>query len=190
MKKSESSKAQVMVLLSGGIDSAALLYFHRDRNTNVSCLFVDYGQAAARREQMAAQHIAEHYQSTFQKLLIQGAERKKSGLIMGRNGFLLMTALVEFGVESGAIAIGIHRGTEYADCSTSFVHIMQNIFDLYTNGTVQISAPFLKWTKPQVWQYAQKHYVPLKLTYSCENGDTQPCGKCRSCQDLEELNAN
>ena len=51
-----------VVLLSGGIDSAACLDFYRRQHFDVSGFHVKYGQAAAHREEAAARAIADHYQ--------------------------------------------------------------------------------------------------------------------------------
>ncbi len=40
-----------------------------------------------------------------------------------------------------------------------------------------------------VWSYCKRLGVPVELTYSCEMGKDQPCGKCLSCKDLEKLYA-
>ncbi len=189
LQDSGSNNGQVRVLLSGGIDSTTLLCFHKGRHANVTGMFLDYGQAGASRELVAAQAVAAHYDIHLQSMQIRGVSRKQGGLIVGRNGFLLMSALIEFGTGCGSIAIGIHRGCDYMDCSKSFIEKSQDLFDLYTSGMIHISTPFLEWTKPQSWQYALKHRVPLNLTYSCELGKDQPCGECRTCQDLEELSA-
>jgi 3'-phosphoadenosine 5'-phosphosulfate sulfotransferase (PAPS reductase)/FAD synthetase len=49
------------VLLSGGIDSSACLQFLLDRRHDVYALFIDYGQAAAERERLAAGAITENF---------------------------------------------------------------------------------------------------------------------------------
>ena len=54
-----------------------------------------------------------------------------------------------------------------------------------TDGAVQVGAPFLAWTKRQVWDFATSGDVPLSLTYSCERGGEAACGECPSCQDAE-----
>ena len=104
-------------------------------------------------------------------------------MIPGRNAFLLSAALLERPESATAIALGIHSGTDYADCSPEFVKSMQAVYDLYCDGQVVIACPFIDWTKAEVLSYAESMGVPLALTYSCENGSNPPCGRCRSCQD-------
>lgn len=47
-----------IVLLSGGIDSAACAWFLRDHGHSVRGLFVDYGQKAARLEKNSAEALS------------------------------------------------------------------------------------------------------------------------------------
>ena len=109
-----------------------------------------------------------------------------SGEIRGRNAYLLHTALIEFPTSSGVVALGIHAGTGYADCSPEFVDLMQRSYDFHTGGTITVVAPFVDWTKQQVYALAAQLNVPLRQTYSCESA-SRPCGECQSCLDRSLL---
>lgn len=178
-----------LILLSGGIDSAACLNYYLKNNYSVETLFVDYGQISAQREKLAAEKITKHYGIRLKKICFKGLGDWKDGYIQGRNGFLLYTGLLTFSFPAGVISLGIHSSTTYPDCSEYFVNQMQATFDIYTAGRIQIDAPFVKWTKQEIWKYCQDEKVPLQFAYSCEFGLNQPCGKCISCLDLEALNA-
>lgn len=184
-----ATPGNVSVLLSGGVDSTACVAFYLEHHFPVSGMFVDYGQASAQREIKAAKSVACHYDIPLSKIVWSGLRRKKSGFICGRNAFLLIGALMEFPQDAGILAMGIHSGTLYLDCAQSFISKMQSIFDIYTQGRIQIGTPFLKWTKGDIWTYSKAQGVPLELTYSCEIGTDQPCGLCLSCHDLEGLYA-
>jgi 7-cyano-7-deazaguanine synthase len=182
-------KPTVLVLLSGGIDSSACVAFYLEETFAVRAVFVDYGQLAARREIAAAKAIAAHYRIPLTMLQWSGHSEKSTGFILGRNAFLLIAALMELPDACGLLALGVHSGTPYVDCSPTFIRKMQSIFDMYTEGRVQIGTPFLRWTKPDVWGFCKSRGVPVELTYSCEHGLDQPCGTCLSCDDLEALRA-
>lgn len=184
------ARPKTTVLLSGGIDSTACLAYYLDHGARVEALFIDYGQAAAKREASAARLICQHFRVPLKTLKLAGASRKNAGLIVGRNAFLLLSAELESNGRSRIVALGIHSGTKYPDCSPIFVAKMQSIFDIYAGGVLQIAAPFLKWRKPDVWAFAKARNVPLRLTYSCERGLRQPCASCESCLDLEALRAS
>lgn len=180
---------RVCVLLSGGLDSAACVEFYLRRAYPVTTIFVDYGQAAARQEESASGAVAAHYKVERLVVRLQAARPKHTGLILGRNAFLLCTALLEFGAEARFVAAGIHSRTSYGDCSEAFVGSMQHVFDAYTEGVTRIVAPFLLWTKRDIWAFCKTNSVPIELTYSCESGGETHCGRCLSCRDLEILRA-
>lgn len=179
----EISSPEVLVLLSGGLDSTACLRFYIDLGRPTCGLFVDYQQPAANREGYAAKAIANHYGISLYTAIWRGQSKKQSGVVAARNAFLLTTALMERPEQVTTIALGIHAGTQYADCSPEFVDQMQSTFDIYSGGTVHIAAPFVDWTKSDIWKYALSDKVPIDLTYSCEAGTTPPCGHCLSCLD-------
>jgi len=178
---------QAYVLLSGGIDSAACLRFLKNQEYTTQAIFVDYGQLSRAYEMVAARAIADHFNTPLTLIRLVGASRQSAGEIAGRNAFLLMTGLLEIGKANGVLALGVHAGTPYYDCTPNFIDEMQVLFDLYTDGRIRIVAPFLDWTKQQIWQYACISHVPLDLTYSCERGENQPCNLCSSCADLRRL---
>ena len=181
---------RVLVLLSGGIDSTACAAFYLNQQFSVRALFFDYGQASARREGDAVSDICSHYDIPLEKIVCSGFSGWPGGYIPGRNAFLLHGALMAFKYTRGIVATGIHSGTTYNDCTEQFVREVQSLFDLYTDGRVCVGAPFLNWSKRQVWDYCQSEKVPIELTYSCELGKVQPCGQCLSCKDLEALYAS
>jgi 7-cyano-7-deazaguanine synthase len=187
--KRSHRRFKTVVLLSGGIDSTSCLSYYLRQGFRVQALFVDYGQLSSKRELRAAKSVSSYFRVPLRIVKLNGAARHGPGLIKGRNGFLLLTAIVELGSNKGVIALGIHSGTKYKDCSARFVREMQAVSDTCTGGSIQIEAPFLRWSKGDIWTFAKREGVPLHLTYSCERGLTQPCGSCASCADLEKLNA-
>jgi 7-cyano-7-deazaguanine synthase len=180
---------QTTVLLSGGIDSSACVAFYLDQARHVNAIFVDYGQSAAREEARASAAIAAHFQIGLRCLKVTDSLPKPVGLIPGRNAFLYLLGLLEATNRATTVATGIHAGTDYWDCSGAFLTTVQRLFEHYTDGKTQAAAPFLSWTKRQVWDFIRERGVPLALTYSCERGGAHPCGQCHSCRDLEALRA-
>ena len=182
-------RPKATILLSGGVDSTTCLAYYIGEGYQVAALFIDYGQASASKEKRAAKSVCRHFNVPLRTVRLAGTSKKGVGLIVARNAFLLLTAALESCAQSGIIALGIHAGTNYPDCSVSFVKRMQSIFDIYAGGAVQIGAPFLRWNKADIWAFATSQKIPLGLTYSCERGRSQPCGSCASCSDLEALRA-
>jgi len=179
----------VLVLLSGGIDSCACASYYITQGASVNALFINYGQNSAQREADAALKICEYYDIPLDKVIISGFKSWSGGCIPGRNSFLLYTGMISFRYTTGIIALGIHAGTNYSDCSPEFVQIMQASFDLYADGCIYVGAPFINFNKRDIWNYCKSENVPIEFTYSCELGREQPCGNCLSCKDLKALYA-
>lgn len=182
-------RSHVLVLLSGGIDSACCVGWFRRESCRITALYVDFGQPAADAERDAAQRVAGHYGIPLVILRSVSAKNRSTGEIRGRNAFLLSCALMEAPADVCMIAIGIHTSSDYPDCTRQFVDDMQRVFDRCTQGTMQVSAPFVDWRREQIVQLARQLDVPIECTWSCENGGSLPCRRCASCRDREFANA-
>ena len=188
-KSKFTSQPLVWLLLSGGIDSAACLAFYLKQEFQVECFHISFGQPASKHEKNAAERVARHFNVPLTILHWSGATDFTVGEIIGRNAFFLLGVLTEIGKNTGILATGIHAGTPYFDCSPAFLSSLQTVFDGYCNGRVRLAAPFLEWSKHQVFTFCESEGVPIHLTYSCEKGTEQPCRECLSCRDRRTLDA-
>jgi len=68
-----------IVLLSGGIDSAACVAFYKQLGHDVSGLFIDYGQPVREQEERSAAAIAAHYKIPFTIVRCTGPETNYTG---------------------------------------------------------------------------------------------------------------
>ena len=186
MKDSYSDKV-VSVLLSGGIDSACCVRWFKDRGFTVNGIFINYGQLALKQER----HAVDRLQSALDIKVLCLTATSSNGFgpaeLVGRNAFLISSAIFLGHIHRGLLAIGIHSGTPYYDCSAGFVERMKGLAEEQTDGHLTISAPFLTWDKARVYQYFKETRLPFKLTYSCELGSLPPCGLCASCMDRRLL---
>jgi 7-cyano-7-deazaguanine synthase len=85
----------------------------------------------------------------------------------------------------GTLAIGIHAGTGYEDCSPKFLLRMRQVMKTVSAGKIEIEAPLLDWLKHGIFDEADRLNVPLKLTYSSYAGTIPPGGKCSACVDIQ-----
>ncbi|MDP2860025.1 MAG: 7-cyano-7-deazaguanine synthase [Bacillota bacterium] len=175
--------------MSGGVDSAACLDFYLSTGRTSEALHVTYGQPAARQELLSARSIAAYYRVPFRALRLEGAVPKRSGEIPGRNAFLLAAGLMEVQDSVSVISLGLHGMSDYPDCSKEFLEHVQFIAESATARKIRIAAPFIDWSKSEVYRYCLERRVPLELTHSCEAAD-RPCGVCASCMDREALDAS
>ena len=175
-----------IVLLSGGIDSAACAHL-LGRHLNVEGVHVSFGQESGPHELSAARAVAKHLRMPLHELTLSGAGSFSSGEIWARNAFLLTAALLATGGRATILAIGVHAGTPYFDCSPAFVQEINHLVQATTDGRVSVQAPFLEWSKGETIDYFLQSGIPLEMTYSCENGTLPPCGACLSCRDRVHL---
>jgi 7-cyano-7-deazaguanine synthase len=185
---SKSTKVRIVVLLSGGIDSAATLAVYHKKKAVIDAVFVDYGQPSRRSEWESAQSIAEHYQIPLKKIRLGFRPKNTDGEVFCRNALMAMAAGAIIDVRPLVIAMGIHSASPYYDTTETFVGDLQRLFDGYTGGAIALGIPFLDLTKSEIVKFARRHRVPISLTYSCERRSAPPCGNCLSCMDRMALN--
>jgi 7-cyano-7-deazaguanine synthase len=175
------------VLMSGGVDSTACGRFLQRRGASVRGVFIDHGQAAAEREAKALGALAAHLSIEIDTFRLSGAHALGAGELVGRNAMLIFSALFLTRARPGLLAIGIHAGTPYFDCSGAFVDAAARLVSEHTDGKVSLVAPFVNWSKKDVFDYFVSERLPVELTYSCEAGTDPTCGNCSSCRDRRAL---
>jgi 7-cyano-7-deazaguanine synthase len=178
---------KVTVLCSGGTDSASCIHFLKDRGYTVSGVFVDFGQAAAGQEYRSVTRISSYFSIPLTIVHAAANQTFGSGELIGRNPFLIFCALFLGKCHEGLLALGIHAGTPYFDCSPAFVSRLEPLVLECTDGRVSVIAPFLHWSKDDVYSYFVNAKIPLSTTYSCEAGSDPPCSRCASCKDRARL---
>ena len=177
----------VLVLMSGGIDSTACAHFFQQRGDQVKGVFVDYGQPASDAELVAVNGLTQYLGVPLSVLSFKSSLEFGPGEIVGRNAFLVFASLMGIQPRGGIISLGIHSGTSYYDCGPDFIERMSNVVQSYSGGRLQIYCPFLLEPKSTVLRYARFAGIPINLTYSCELGTVPPCGRCLSCKDRNAL---
>jgi 7-cyano-7-deazaguanine synthase len=158
------NRKKVLVLLSGGIDSSCCVVFYRQLGYEVVSAFIDYGQPVNQKEEQSAKAIADHYAIPLHVIRCSGPPVDFHGEIVGRNAFLAFVALLYLPKFVGLIALGIHSGTTYYDCSEHFTYHLGIILSGYRNGELVLATPFLRWTKQMLYDYCTENMIPTKLT--------------------------
>lgn len=206
---------KTVVLLSGGMDSAALLYRHieKDGAAEVLALSVNYGQRHA-RELVAAQDLAsangidhEVADLTALRSLLSGsaltdrrvpvphghyaAESMRQTVVPMRNLiFLSVAAGVAWARGASRVATAVHAGDHaiYPDCRPAFVASVSETCRLASEGfgDIVLSVPFLHCTKADIVRAGEKLGVPWGRTWSCYEGGLRHCGLCGTCTERRE----
>ncbi|MFW9877440.1 MAG: 7-cyano-7-deazaguanine synthase [Candidatus Thorarchaeota archaeon] len=183
-------------LLSGGIDSFVLIDFLIRQKFEVICLFVDYGQLAARYEYKAFQKICQYEKinysykvrlKNFGDNIITGLTNKEiyNDFFPSRN--LLLICLASSFLWShnfNYISIGVIKSTRiFPDCQRDYFNDLEKILSISTNRDIKILTPLEDFTKIDIIKYIKKFKLPFDYSYSCQKGQKDHCKKCPSCKE-------
>ena len=184
----------VTVLFSGGIDSSACMAFYLEHGWQIQPLWVDYGQPAAREESMAVERLCRYYHLNARITRLEGIQwttiRSDPVEYLGRNLTLLSLAVNQASPSPSLIAMGVHAGTNFPDCSREFVSLANKLVQLVSHHNTYFECPFLNWTKAELVGYAKSRRLPVHLTYSCFEGTAGHCGVCAKCQERFHILSN
>jgi 7-cyano-7-deazaguanine synthase len=179
-----------VLLLSGGIDSTAVLVEYHDRITR--CLFVDYGQPAVVEEKRAASRMADRFGIEFLVATVRGMNLGSMSdapgvpgarVVVGRNAVLISLAANVAGV-GGDVWIGCHLDDfeEYHDCREEWLFQMMAALKMGYN--VRVRAPFASLPKASVRAKLASQQIEFSNLWSCyaPQAPDVPCGTCNSCK--------
>lgn len=180
----------IVVLLSGGVDSATLLYHALQTGQDVRAVFVNYGQPADLEEARAARAIATSAGVTLEGIYARiHATQLNAGVgvpgprIVPQRNLLLLGLAANAVPQCTEIWLGATAADhEYRDCSEQFaIHAT-----LALGKTVRV--PFSRMTRTDVIARAEELGVPLAAAWSCYQPKRraayapEPCGQCNSCR--------
>lgn len=176
---------KILVLLSGGIDSAVVL---AGCITEHNCVAIgyDYGQPH-RIELDRAASIARYYSVPFTVKTLPPIPVINDVVFAGRNLILIAHAIAQAQADlCDAVAIGCNASdwARFPDCRPAFRSEIKDAAETYN---VRVLTPLLHYDKRTVVEMARERKVPIDLTWSCyspQNGE--PCGKCLACITRKE----
>jgi 7-cyano-7-deazaguanine synthase len=204
--------SHAVVLLSGGLDSAATLAIARAQGLQCHALSVDYGQrhraeldaaAAVARALGAIEHRTLRVDlggiggSALTDASIAVPETPQVGIpvtyVPARNTMMLSFALgwaEVLGASQIFIGVNAVDYSGYPDCRPVFVAAFERLANLATRVAVEgtmsfrIVAPLIDLTKAQIIQRGLELGVDFSLTVSCYQADEQgrACGSCDACR--------
>jgi len=183
------SKSTIHLLLGGGIDSSALVPFYLPRGADIKGIHFNYGQPSFDGEHRSIVALSRYYEIPVTTINLGLSITNTNGEYHCRNATLIFAAASILPNEPGILSVGIHAGTPYYDCSLSFLKDIQRLLDGYFGGSIQIEAPFLKFTKQDIYNFCHEKKIPVEITFSCEYQSNVPCGECPSCIDRRMLHA-
>ncbi|MBI2890872.1 MAG: 7-cyano-7-deazaguanine synthase [Nitrospirae bacterium] len=187
---------RVLVLVSGGLDSAVLLYDLIRQGRCVWVLDVEF-PGRSRAESEASRRVAEaagvERLNRIDLPFIQAPLADRHGYIPNRNVMFygIAASLAEqWGIRE---IFGGHLagdGQFFLDASRSFFDDLNRLLALAAGGdqgrACRILTPLIEMTKVQVVSLGHELRVPFELTWSCLGSGRHPCGECLGCRGRRE----
>jgi len=208
MTENKAPARDSVIIFSGGLDSATMLYDERER-IGLAVTF-DYGSNHAVREIACARyHCArlgiEHVvvdlafmKKHFVSSLIAGADaipegdyaddNMRSTVVPFRNGVMLAVAC---GIAESRgfkrVLIANHGGdhTIYPDCRPEFIGAMDSAMRAGTYDGVRLDAPYTNLKKSDIVRKGAALGIDYGATYSCYRGGELHCGRCGTCRERQ-----
>lgn len=202
---------KTVLVYSGGLDSTVLLYHLLAAGHEVHALSVDYGQRHRCELEQAARLCADvkvHHRtadlSAIQPLLAGSSltspeievaeghyteETMKTTVVPNRNMIFLALA-TGHGLSIGAkqVTYAAHSGDHaiYPDCRNEFADAMASAIQLCDWNEIELSRPFVDWSKADIVRRGNELNVPFEQTWSCYKGGEIHCGRCGTCIERRE----
>ncbi len=187
---------KIGILFSGGLESTSLILYYKQKNYDISLLYIKSGYIWEEVEVKSAKKIAEFYDLELDILdcskplevnQLGKVKTVKQNIIPLRNLTLLTFASLHFYKKNIlSIAFGLQEDNSYPDTSLEYI---RNTQDLIRDGLQEpnfcINTPFYKLSKKDV---IKKFNPPLELIFSCTNPiNDKRCHKCFKCKKLDSL---
>lgn len=185
--------SESLLLLSGGLDSAALAALLRP----ALCLAVDYGQRPAVAELLAAEAISRVLGLAFEAIHID-LTAIGAGLLKSEDDGLALAPSPEWWpyrnqqLVTAAAAIALRRGLRtvvvgsvlgdrerHLDAAPEFYERLDSLLRMQEGG-VRVSAPVIGESSTELLQRSPLSDDVLVWTFSCQRSN-HPCGDCPGC---------
>jgi len=197
---------RVGVLVSGGVESAALIAHFLRRGNTVHPIYIRGGyfwesaethwlrrllaamasprlKPLARLDVSAKEFVDKSHWAVGGRAAPEAGTPDEDVYLPGRN-LLLLSAASVFCAGKGVdrIALGTLKGNPFSDATPAFFRRMGSAVSACFNRPFRISAPFLRLRKKQV--VGRFPEVPWDLTFSCiAPRRLRPCLRCSKCEE-------
>src|SRR5271165_4447470 len=207
----KTTKAQVLVVLSGGMDSTvcATLAVRDFGAQHTAALHIDYGQRTEQRERRAYQEICDRMEIRTRLAVRTSIFHAIGGSALTDDRIAVPEAGPEIGAEvpvtyvpfrnshflsaavSWAEVLGAERifigavqqdSSGYPDCRPEFYAAFNEAVRTGTKeGKIRIETPLIALRKAEIVRLGLELGAPFDLTWSCYSREDRACGVCDSC---------
>jgi 7-cyano-7-deazaguanine synthase len=181
-----------LLLLSGGIESSALLVQRHAQSRPLRALWVDYGQRNAERERTAIRSLAVDYgvepvEMDLRALRQAFAKRSEwvAHVPLPQRNLLVLALAINLAEHQGAgrILLALNREDQGHGPGSrpSFIGRLAGLADELVPGLV-IEAPLIAQSKAEIIRTTDPLGVDWARTWSCLLAQSRHCGRCPQCQ--------
>ena len=207
----DASGSNVLIILSGGMDSGVLLLDLLKRKFKPLAITFNYEAKHSCREIAAAKELTSKFSISHEvielsfinnylssSLLKSGTNvplgsysdvNMSSTVVPFRNGIMLSIAAgIAESREIPFIFIGTHAGDSvvYPDCRKDFNKSMNEAIFFGTDSKIKFFAPYEKFTKKEIATNGKELDFPFELSWTCYVGKEKQCGECAACISRRE----
>ena len=202
---------KVVVVLSGGMDSATTLYQAIKDGFDPYTISFNYGQRH-KKELDYAKELCENISinhkvvditnltEVINKSALTNAdidvpeghyaqENMKITVVPNRNMIMLSLATAwaeSMGLKTVYYACHANDRAIYPDCRAEFVTALSQATQLGTYSQVKILAPYVNKLKADIVAIGHALGIDYQRTWSCYEGLEKHCGQCGTCQERKE----
>ncbi len=181
-----------LLLLSGGIESSALLARRHAAGQLLRAVWVDYGQRNAAREWAAVEYLAESYGATPIALDLQSlrsAFTRRNDWVghvpLPQRNLLVLALAVNLAEHHGAgrILLALNREDQGhgPGSQPGFVQQVSALAGTLVPG-LQVEAPLIEQSKAEIIATTDPLGIDWRRTWSCLLAQSRQCGRCPQCQ--------
>ena len=200
-----------LIVMSGGMDSATLMYQLLDKGDGVIAASVNYGQRH-KKELTCAKTLCHDARVPWKCIevprlreILGGSaltsdeiqvpeghyaeESMKQTVVPNRN-MILMSLAAGYAISQKCdyIAYAAHAGDHaiYPDCRKEFADAMSLALSLCDWHSINLYRPYVELGKHDIAKIGEGLGVPYGDTWSCYKGGDLHCGKCGTCVERKE----
>ncbi|WP_018873622.1 7-cyano-7-deazaguanine synthase [Thioalkalivibrio sp. ALJ16] len=190
--ESGQSETPDLLLLSGGIESSALLAQRHAAEHRTRAVWVDYGQRNAAREWAAVEYLATVYDSAplaIDLRSLRAAFTRRNDWVghvpLPQRNLLVLALAVNLAQHHGArrILLALNREDRGhgPGSQPGFVRQIADLAATLVPG-LRIEAPLIEQSKAAVIAAADPLGIDWSRTWSCLLAQSRQCGRCPQCQ--------
>lgn len=197
--RARGTRQPTLLLVSGGIESTALLHRARSDDAALLLLHIDYGQRNARAERAAMQiqsreHPAQPTLLTIDTPTLGDAFRRDDGWVghvplPARNLYLWSVAInVALARNAGRIRIGLNADDRrHGPDALATLDAVRALAALHgAPSGIEIEAPLSDLTKAAILTHPHYRAANWKHAWSCLLGHALHCGQCPQCSARQQ----